>query len=119
MGWCRERAENKRRANVEGCVQLTYFATLCIKLGTRLRDYIGVGTLLVQGPNGRLRNESTRQPTTSNDPPESGASMTTERILPCLSREVWDLAQRPFEQRRMYLHEVEKSRGKAEADKLR
>jgi hypothetical protein len=45
--------------------------------------------------------------------------MTTDRNLQCLSREVWDIAQRPFEQRRMYLHEVEKSRGKAEADRLR
>jgi len=45
--------------------------------------------------------------------------MTTERNLQCLTREVWDIAQRPSEQRRMYLNEVEKSRGKAEADKLR
>ena len=45
--------------------------------------------------------------------------MTTDRKLQCLSREVWDLAQRPSEQRRMYLNEVEKSRGKAEADRLR
>jgi len=45
--------------------------------------------------------------------------MTTDRNLPCLSREVWDIAQRPYEQRRMYLNEVEKSRGKAEADRLR
>ena len=35
-------------------VQLTYFATLCRKLDSELRDYIGVGTLLVQGANDRL-----------------------------------------------------------------
>ncbi len=47
--------EGKRRANAERTpVQWIYFATLCMKLSARLRDYIGVGTLLVQGANDRL-----------------------------------------------------------------